>query len=178
MNKKSQEHTVRVYIYIGRARRLIFPPDYGAPSPCPDSEVTYCETEFETLGTAKIVYNIQTNTFSTCRFSSESTTILSICVCVCVCVCVQWTMPATNMWNSRVERTDEQFQQEKENVLVNMSQLRASQLQEARAEQNQQRQLERRQVRRFLIETHTANDRQHQHGAYTSASFLRLAFEN
>ena len=69
------------------------------------------------------------------------------------------TNKATNMRNSRVERTDEQIQQDNENVRVNMSQLRASQLQEARAERNQQRQLERRQARRFLIETHRANDR-------------------
>ena len=67
---------------------------------------------------------------------------------------------------------NEQIQQDNKNVHVNMSQLRASQLQEARAERNQQRQLERRQA-------HRANDRQRQqvHRAYTSASFLRLAFE-
>ena len=62
---------------------------------------------------------------------------------------------ATNKRNSKVERTDEQIQQDNENVRVNMSQLRASQLQEARAKRNQQRQLERRKARRFLIETHS-----------------------
>ena len=40
---------------------------------------------------------------------------------------------ATNMRNSRAERTDEQIQQDNGNVRVSMSQLRASQLQEARA---------------------------------------------
>ena len=86
---------------------------------------------------------------------------------------------ATNMRNSRVERTDKQIKQDNENVHVSMSQLRASQLQEARVERNQQRQLERRQARRFLIETHRANDRQRQqvHRAYTSASFLHHTFE-
>ena len=89
------------------------------------------------------------------------------------------TNKATNMRNRRVERTDEQIQQDNENVRVNMSQLGASKLQESRAERNQQRQLERRQARRFLIETHRAHDRQRQkvHRAYTSVSFLRLAFE-
>lgn len=41
------------------------------------------------------------------------------------------TNKATNMRNSRAERTDEQIQQDNENVRVSMSQLRASQSQEA-----------------------------------------------
>ena len=80
------------------------------------------------------------------------------------------------MRNSRPERTDEQ---DNENLPVNISQLRVSQLQEARAERNQQRQLKRRPARRFLIETHRANYRQRQQvpRGYTSALFLRLALD-
>ncbi|XP_015609192.1 uncharacterized protein LOC107274496, partial [Cephus cinctus] len=59
------------------------------------------------------------------------------------------TNKATNMRNSRAERTDEQIQQDNEIMRVSMSQLRASQSQEARAERNQQRQLERRQARQM-----------------------------
>jgi hypothetical protein len=47
------------------------------------------------------------------------------------------TNKATNMQNSRVERTDEQIQQDNEIVRVKMSNFRASQLQEARAERRQ-----------------------------------------
>ena len=83
---------------------------------------------------------------------------------------------ATNMRNSRAERTGEKNPKDNENVRVTMSQLRASQLQEPRAEWNQQRQLERRQARRFVIDAHRTHDQQ-VHRPFTFASFLRLVFD-
>jgi hypothetical protein len=47
------------------------------------------------------------------------------------------TNKAINIRNSKVQRTDEQIQEENENVRVNMLQLRAFQSQKARAERNQ-----------------------------------------
>lgn len=69
----------------------------------------------------------------------------------------------------RAARTDEQIQRDNENARMRMSQLHAS--------RSQQRQSEQRQAR--WLDTDRANGRQHQqvHRAFTSASFLRLAFE-
>lgn len=89
------------------------------------------------------------------------------------------THTATNMRNRRAERPDEQIQHDNVNARVSMSQLRSSQSQGARAERNQQRQLQRRQTRRFIVDVRRANNRQRQqvHRAFTSASFVRLAFQ-
>ncbi|GBL76140.1 hypothetical protein AVEN_234426-1 [Araneus ventricosus] len=60
-----------------------------------------------------------------------------------------------------------------------MAQLRESLSQEARDERNQQRQLERRETRRFIVNRRRGIDQQRQQllRAFTSDSFLRLAFQ-
>ncbi|XP_044577085.1 uncharacterized protein LOC123260163 [Cotesia glomerata] len=60
-----------------------------------------------------------------------------------------------------------------------MRDLRARRSNEQIQEQNQQRQLERRQTRRLIVDRHRGIDQQRQqvHRAFTSNSFLRLAFQ-
>ncbi|XP_025203820.1 uncharacterized protein LOC112600731 [Melanaphis sacchari] len=87
-------------------------------------------------------------------------------------------MPARRKGSDLVRRTtkstimrDRRAQPNNENVRVNMVRMR-----EAQAEQNQKRRLE---ARQFVVDTRRKNDRQRQqvHRAFTSNSFLRLAFE-
>lgn len=79
----------------------------------------------------------------------------------------------------RARRSSEQIQEDNANLRARMSQLREQRSQEARDERNQQRQLERRQTRRFIVDRHRGIDQQRQqvHRAFTSNSFLRLAFQ-
>ncbi|GIX75340.1 hypothetical protein CEXT_645661 [Caerostris extrusa] len=60
-----------------------------------------------------------------------------------------------------------------------MAHFRGSQSQEARDKRNRQRRLEQRQARRYVVNTRRAIDQQRQqvHRAFTSDSFLRLAFQ-
>ena len=89
------------------------------------------------------------------------------------------TINAANMRNVRANRRVEQIHQDNQNMRVRMSQLYAAPVQEAGAERNHQRQAERRQARRLTVNTRRATDQQRQqvHRAFTSALFLRLAFE-
>jgi len=75
------------------------------------------------------------------------------------------------MRDRRAQIRDVQIQPNNENLRMNMVRLR-----EAQAEQDQIRRLE---ARQFVVDTRRANDRQRQqvNRAFTSNSFLRLAFE-
>ncbi|GIY00651.1 uncharacterized protein CDAR_457521 [Caerostris darwini] len=80
------------------------------------------------------------------------------------------------MQNLRTHRRDEEIQQGNADVRVSMAHFRESQ--EARDVRNRQRRLEQRQARRYVVNTRRAIDQQCQqvHRAFTSDSFLRLAF--
>ncbi|GIZ00249.1 ATP-dependent DNA helicase [Caerostris extrusa] len=87
------------------------------------------------------------------------------------------TKKSAGMQNIRAHRRDEQIQQDNADVRVSMVHFRESQTQEARDERNRQRRLE--QARRYVVNTRRAINQQRQqvHRAFTSDSFLRLAFQ-
>ncbi|GIY62529.1 uncharacterized protein CEXT_237781 [Caerostris extrusa] len=83
------------------------------------------------------------------------------------------------MQNIRAHRADEQIQQDNSDVLVSTAHFRESQSQAVKDERNRQKRLEQRQARRYVVNTRRAIDQQRQqvHRAFTSDSFLRLAFQ-
>ncbi|GIY45233.1 helitron_like_N domain-containing protein, partial [Caerostris darwini] len=89
------------------------------------------------------------------------------------------TKKSASMQNIRAHRRDQQIQQDNADVRVSMAHFRGSKSQEACDERNRQRRLERRQARRYVVNTRRAIDQQRQqvHRAFTSDSFLRLAFQ-
>ncbi|GIX71403.1 helitron_like_N domain-containing protein [Caerostris darwini] len=89
------------------------------------------------------------------------------------------TKKSAGMQNIRAHRRDEQIQQNNADVRVSMAHFRGSQSQEAREKRNRQRRLEQRQARRYVVNTRRSIDQQRQqvHRAFTSDSFLRLAFQ-
>ncbi|GBO30300.1 hypothetical protein AVEN_156361-1 [Araneus ventricosus] len=89
------------------------------------------------------------------------------------------TTNSTVMRDIRARRSGEQIQQNNTDVRASMAQLRESLSEEARDERNQQRQLERRETRRFIVNRRRGIDQQRQQllRAFTSDSFLRLAFQ-
>ncbi|CAG5009802.1 unnamed protein product [Parnassius apollo] len=82
------------------------------------------------------------------------------------------------MRNRRSQRT-EKIQQQNIDTRVSMAQLREEQSKDTRAERNEVIRLEQRQSRRFTVNRRRTNDQQRQqvHRAFTSDSFLRLAFQ-
>lgn len=89
------------------------------------------------------------------------------------------TSRSRSMRNRRSERTEEQSQQQNTDARVSMAQLRQAQSEDTRAERNEVIRLEQRQSRRFTVNRRRTNDHQRQqvHRAFTSDSFLRLAFQ-
>lgn len=89
------------------------------------------------------------------------------------------TNTTTNMKIRRGQRTDQQIQSDCTNMRVSLTHWRESRLQEERAEVNKKQRLDQRQTHRFIVNTRKANDRQRQQvrRAFTSDTFLRLAFK-
>ncbi|VVC42897.1 Helitron helicase-like domain, partial [Cinara cedri] len=88
------------------------------------------------------------------------------------------TSKSRSLRNRRSERTEEQIQQQNTDARVRMAQLRQEESEDTRAERNEVIRLEQRQSRRFTVNRRRTNDQQRQqvHRAFTSDSFLRLAF--
>ncbi|VVC35150.1 DNA helicase Pif1-like, partial [Cinara cedri] len=89
------------------------------------------------------------------------------------------TSKSRSLRNRRSERTEEQIQQQNTDARVRMAQLRQEESEDTRAERNEVIRLEQRQSRRFTVNRRRTNDQQRQqvHRAFTSDSFLRLAFQ-
>lgn len=89
------------------------------------------------------------------------------------------TVNSRALQDSRARKSRAQIQEQSENSRVQMEQLRESQSQEVREERNRLRQLERRENRRFIVDRRRGIDQQRQQilRAFTSHSFLRLAFQ-
>ncbi len=89
------------------------------------------------------------------------------------------TSKSRNLRNRRSERTEEQIQQQNTDARVRMAQLHQEEPEDTRAERNEVIRLEQRQSRRFTVNRRRTNDQQRQqvHRAFTSDSFLRLAFQ-
>ena len=89
------------------------------------------------------------------------------------------TTISRSMRDIRARKSSEQFQGNNADMSVRVAQLRESQSQGARDKRNQQRQLERRETLKFIVDRRRGIDQQRQqvHRAFTSDSFLRLAFQ-